>query len=398
MERTVSTLALASMGMADIRGSILRPRTWECGLSRLLVILALIGVVAGACAGSEFEDTEPELTTGTTQLSTTAGPTTTTTGTTPITSTTTVSSTTTRIVSTTAPPTTADQAGVIAFNRDGELWLMDANGTDAYALVTSVAVTGRPSWSPDGTRLAFTGFEPGPSIVLDIWIVNIDSSGLTNLTHGSGGDIFSASWSPDGSQIVFAGSDRDLWIMDVDGGERTRITQDATHQSNPAWAPDGSLIAYCSLPVTAGLLGSDDIWVIEPDGSNPQQLTDTGDACLPAWSPDSAQIAFTAWVFAPDFSGDQSDVWIMNRDGSGQRNVTNDPTRFDSAPAWSSDGSTIAFHSGGPLRGRQDPVLGEVIEHDPPLDIYLMHVAGGPKKRLTTGEESDGGPAWQPLP
>lgn len=359
-------------------------------MSRLVVILALICLVAGACRGTALEDAEldPTTTQAPGSPTTTESP-----------ATTTTPSTTTALATTTMPPPSPEELGVIAYNRAGELWLINADGTDTRALVTSVAVEGAPSWSPDGTKLAFTGFEWGPQIIIwDIWIVGVDGSELTNLTRSSETSVLSPSWSPDGSQIVFVDTHWDLWVIDVDGSDRKRITSDVAHQSSPAWAPDGSLIAYCSLPVTGGLMGSNDIWVIEPDGTDPTRLTDRGDSCLPAWAPDSSQIAFTAFVFAQDASGDHSDIWVMQRDGSGQRNLTNDPARFDRAPAWSPDGTTIAFDSAGPLRGRQDPDRGVVIEHDPPADVYLVDAGGGPKTRLTTGVEPEGAPAWRPLP
>ena len=128
--------------------------------------------------------------------------------------------------------------------------------------------------------------------------------------------MLSPSWSPDGSRIAFASTDRNLWIVKTDGSGLEQLTSDTAHQSAPAWAPDGSLIAYCSLPVTGGLLGADDIWVMTPDGGNPRQLTTDGDSCLPAWSPDSSQIAFTVWVFPQDASSDYSDIWVMSRDGT----------------------------------------------------------------------------------
>jgi Tol biopolymer transport system component len=261
----------------------------------VIVFLALMPLVIGACDGSAVVDGQAS-TLG--SSSTSATTLTSSTTTTPITSTTAsvgnTTSTTSANTTTTSPPG-PEESQVIAYNNGGELWLMNADGTDAHAIVTSVAIQGRPSWSPDGTMLAFSGFELGPSVITpDIWVVSLDDGDLTNLTHSSGPSMLSPSWSPSGTEIVFATTERDLWIIDVDGDRRQRIASGIAHYSSPAWAPDGSLIAYCSLPVIDGRIGSEDIWVIEPDGDNPVRLTDRGDACLPAWSQDSAQTAFTA--------------------------------------------------------------------------------------------------------
>ncbi len=278
---------------------------------------------------------------------------------------------------------------------------MEADGADPRALVANLVADGAPAWSPDGARIAFTGFDPAErapaAAVRDVWVVDADGSGATNVTHLPGpADALSPSWSADGTRLVWATTDWDLWIINVDGSDRRQITSDPAHQNLPAWSPEGSLIAYCSIPVEGNLVsGDEDVWVMEPDGGDPRQLTDTGKSCSPAWSPDGSQIAFVTWVFT--VTGDHSDVWVMNADGSAQRNVTNDPTRIDRSPAWSPDGTRLAFVSAGPFRVREDPQRGEVIEHDPPANIYLIPAAeGGPKTQLTVGDHGDAAPSWEP--
>lgn len=365
-------------------------------MSRPIVLLVLMAMVTGACGSSGSGDPEAGQKSTVAIPSSILEPSTTTTIRVAPSTTTTATSTTTSVRTTSTVD--GEDLGVIAYNRDGELWLMFGDGSGAHALVTSVLMEGAPAWSPDGTRIAFSGFEPGPEVVTpDIWVVNSDGTGLVNLTHSPGPSMLWPSWSPDGTRIVFADTgSRDLWIIEIDKGDSVRITFDSAHQSSPAWAPDGSLIAYCVLPVVDNVFGRNDIWVANPDGSNTRMLTDMGDTCSPSWSPDSRELAFTVFVFSEEPGSDQSDVWIMNRDGTGQRNLTNDPTRFDRNPSWSLDGTKIAFDSAGPIVGRDDPDLGLVIEHDPPADVYIMNVNGGPKTRLTTGNEADGAPAWRP--
>ena len=148
----------------------------------------------------------------------------------------------------------------------------------------------------------------------DVWVVDADGSGATNVTHLPGPDFaLSPSWSLDGTRLLWATTDWDLWIINVDGSDRWQITSDPAHQHLPVWSPDGSLIAHCPLPVDGTFVsGGDDVWVMEPNGSDPRQLTDTSNSCSPAWSPNSSQIAFVTFVFTE--TGHHSDVWVMNAD------------------------------------------------------------------------------------
>lgn len=304
----------------------------------------------------------------------------------------------------TATAAPAPTPGEIAYWRDFALWLMDADGSNAHQLVTALVVETGPAWSPDGSMLAFTGWDPQapqPQGVLpDVWIVDVDDGDLQNVTNLSGpASALSPSWSADGTRIVFATTDWDLWTIDVEGTDPVRVTSDSTHQNSPAWSPDGSLIAYCAIPVEDNLItGREDVWVMKPDGSDRRQLTQSGRSCSPAWSADSSEIAFVTYVFPELAIDDHSDIWLMNTDGSNQRNLTNDPSRFDRSPAWSPDGATIIYDSAGPLRVREDPDLGEVMGHDPPSDIFARpaDADAGLAERLTTGDQADANPEWRP--
>ena len=380
----------------------------------LRIVAGLVGalLLCASCGNGDDDLSANTTSASTTQVSNTTGSATPTTSESTTAVTSAVTSAPTSALTTGSEPTTASphtpttttqatsELGQIAYWKGGELWLMDADGAGQRPLLTSVHLETGPKWSPDGTRLAFTGWdpdEPEAGSVFESWVLEADGSNLIKVTDTPFPHLtVSLAWSPDGARLLYATTEWDLWVIDVDGTDSRRITHDDARQNLPTWSPDGSLIAYCSTLVIDNLVtGREDIWVSGPDGGDPRQLTDTGKACEPAWSPDGTKIAFVNTVFPGHPADDYSDVWVMNADGSGQRNLTNDPTRFDQSPAWSPDGTQISFHSSGPFRVRGEPEL-EIISHDPPADIYVMPADGGPKTQLTTGDKSEAAPSWQP--
>ncbi|MYG81599.1 MAG: hypothetical protein F4187_07480 [Gemmatimonadetes bacterium] len=139
-----------------------------------------------------------------------------------------------------------------------------------------------PAWSPDGSRIAYTAFFTGNG---DIYVMNADGSGVTRLTSHSRSETFPA-WSPDGKRLAFgppADSYGYLYATNADGsGVSSRLTKDSAQGYGPEWSPDGARIAFRSV-------GS--VWVVSADGSGEAHLA-LG-ARAPAWSPDGQKIAFT---------------------------------------------------------------------------------------------------------
>lgn len=270
--------------------------------------------------------------------------------------------------------------GKIAFTASG-IRTISPDGSRQTGL-TRNGLDQLPSWSPDGTTIAFASSRDDN---YDIYTTSGDGSGRTNLTSDPARDAF-PTWSPGGERIAFA-SDRDgdweIYVMNADGSGQVPITSDAGTDVHPAWSPDGTRIAFAS--DRAG--NNFDIYSMRADGGDARRLTTTlapfplaRGNFHPAWSPDGTRIAFAS-------DRDRSpainvDVYVMNVDGSGQTRLTDDPA-FDQTPAWSPDGSAIAFASsrdGGWL------------------NVYTMKPDGSSQTRLTNEVRSHAhDPDWQPL-
>ncbi len=179
-------------------------------------------------------------------------------------------------------------------------------------------------WSPDGRMLAFGSHARGGP--RDVYVMNADGTGLRNLTPGPGGGE-SLSWSPDGRKIGFRSlrdGSGEIYVVNVDGTglrrltrlTRTPVSSGWTTLSAPAWSPDGRKILFVRVGWGDRLVNSE-ILVMNADGSRQRNLTRNpapdGD---PVWSPDGRKILF---VSKRDGYGE---IYVMNADGSGQRNLT----------------------------------------------------------------------------
>jgi len=278
--------------------------------------------------------------------------------------------------------------GKIAFmsDRDGdcEIWVVNADGSGLTQLTFNSAFDAEPVWSPDGKKIAFTSDRGG---YWGIWTMNADGSGQTQLTTSLGTDCGPA-WSPDGSKIVFTRfynppvNDGEIWVMNADGSGQTQLTFNAVLDCNPCWSPDGSKIAFVeSSENTGGPTNSAEIFVMNPDGSGKTRLTfNSMIDGAPDWSPDGSKITFYR-----DISWMNSDIWVMNADGSGQTQLTFS-TQHEGRPAWSPDGSKIVFDKGSTSSQYHN--------------IFTMNPDGSGQNPLTfsTGTPlGDWIPDWQPV-
>jgi Tol biopolymer transport system component len=169
----------------------------------------------------------------------------------------------------------------------------------------------------------------------EIFIINVNGSEPTRLTNNEADDYLPA-WSPDGKYIAFISSS-DIYRMNADGSNQTRLTDNAS-DSPPTWSPDGKYIAFVS-----GRDGNNEIYRMNVDGSNQTRLTNTeSDDFYPAWSPDGEYIAFVSKRI-----DEGRKIYIMNADGSNQRLLTNIEVadRAHHPHAWSPDSKKVMFES-----------------------------------------------------
>jgi Tol biopolymer transport system component len=208
-----------------------------------------------------------------------------------------------------------------------EISVVNADGTNLTQLTNS-GRNSSPRWSPDGTRIVFDRF--GSTVgTIGIYVMNADGSNQTQLTN-SGYDYFPR-WSPDSSRITFI-SLRDepspstcndcnveIYVMNADGSNQTRLTNTGLDDS-PEWSPDGTRIVFRSFRDN-----NINIYVMNADGTSQTRLTNYTegyDVVSPIFSPDGTRIAFS---YGYSFAGELifSQIYVMNADGSNLVNLTN---------------------------------------------------------------------------
>jgi TolB protein len=272
----------------------------------------------------------------------------------------------------------APLATALAFVQAGDIYRLDIRTHTSRPLVATRALEHSPTFSPDGTRLAFVRENGGNA---DIYVANADGSQTRRLTRTAGGE-YNPAWSPDGASIAFASNRSGLFKIYVMRADGRGVRLVAPRRSGgggsytPAWSPDGKWLAFSSSAETPE---NPEIYVVHPDGSGLRRLTHTkgdidtlGDDSWPTWSPDGKRI-----VFSSNRTGD-GELWIINADGSGEKRLAGLPRRDDWAPAWSPDGTRIAFYS---LDG-----LGRAL-------LYTVRPNGGGLTRLDISGQD---PSWLP--
>ncbi len=185
-------------------------------------------------------------------------------------------------------------AGRLAFQsiRDGN-WEIYFGSDDPFVAPTRLtadpAADVQPRISPDVSRIVFTSRRSGN---YDLWLMNVDGSGLRQLTNDPATDS-APTWSPDGTRIAFAsgrGGNTDVYVMNADGSGVTRLTTNTDYDGEPAWSPDGTQIAFISRRSAGG--ADYFLYTMNAQGGAQALRSPVAYSSRPNWSPDGTRILF----------------------------------------------------------------------------------------------------------
>jgi Tol biopolymer transport system component len=232
-----------------------------------------------------------------------------------------------------------------------------------------------PDWSPDGRKIIW--WHAGAAGNFDVYVMNADGTNQINLTSENSGPDLNASWSPDGTQIILDSNYgvrsgfSELQVMDATGTNFRQLTHNGRQFDNwGQFSPDGTRIAW-----THDRDGEHSaIYVMNAaDGSHVVQLTpDWLHAATADWSPDGKRLIFVDNACS---TCAQSDIWVINADGSNLTRLTNTPNENEFRPVWSPDGRKIVFSSA--------PMTAEHPDGDLPADIWVMRYDGKGRTNIT---------------
>jgi len=285
--------------------------------------------------------------------------------------------------------------GQIAFVTDREdghtfqVWLMNPDGSNPRQLTYGPGDKTQPRWSPDGIRLLYVApagsDASGNALGLDIWAINLDGSGPADLSNSPGDDT-DPSWSPDGTRIAYAG-DRinrlnQVFVSAVScepipgpckAEKPFNLSAGFAVETSPAWSPDGSQIA-----VSASINGAPGrIFMREPTPGEPTKF-DRRDQLIGAddlaWSPDGQLLAIT-WR-----QPSMNEIWLLRISDRGANPVRLTDSLGNKEPSFSPDGNWIVFTS----------------TRDQNPEVYIMAKGGAGQENLTDYTGRDMQPAWQP--
>ncbi len=260
-----------------------------------------------------------------------------------------------------------------------EIYTMNSNGTDIRRLTNNPAGDEGAIWSPDATQIVFKSNRnksTGIKNDYDLFIMNVDGSNVRSITNFHPSHERGASFLSDGNRVAFSSDkdgDFDIYSIKLDGTDLRQEINVTGSQTTTHWHPSGNRIAFTNKN-NQNIFGLSQVTLSTGVITNLTN-TSTFHSQIPAWSPDGTQMAYRR--DRVDSETDDTEIALMDADGSNQRNLTNN-TADDLGPAWSPDGTKIAFSS----------------ERDGNSEIYIMNADGSNQTRITNTSASEDDIDW----
>jgi uncharacterized repeat protein (TIGR01451 family) len=265
---------------------------------------------------------------------------------------------------------------------EGEVYVVNADGTGRFSLSGANGFNTEPVWSPDGTHISYLRMEyPAESDPTNnIYVANADGTGQISITHDEGEVDYNATWSSDGTRLAFTRSfpnnTDDIFIVDADGSDLERLTNDSyPNYSAPQWSPDGSKLLFSTYQ-SSGLT----IETIDADGTDRTTLYSPPQNSYSAggekWSPDGTKVVFQYIV--GEYAG--GNVCVVDADGTDLLCLGNN-LEFNLDPDWSPDGTRIAFTS----------------NRNSVSSIDIINADGTGRVEFTNEASYYGAPKWRPV-
>jgi Tol biopolymer transport system component len=266
---------------------------------------------------------------------------------------------------------------------DYELWTVRPDGSALTRLTFSPGGDVSPSWSPDGSLIAFSSYRDGGG-GQEIYTIAPDGSGTRRLTHTAATES-DLSWSPDGRNLVYQTNrygTESIEVLSLRDGSVRRVVPPVNGDHDPVWSSDGRWILFVRIEADGY-----EIYKVHPNGRGLTNLTKNSfyDSAA-TWSPDSSRIAFMTNRDAPA-SAQGNEIYVMRADGSRQRRITFNSVR-DFEPGWSPNGKLISVHAG--VFGLNNDMGDD--------DIVIMRTNGSGRTRLTFTPGNDQAAEWEPVP
>lgn len=282
---------------------------------------------------------------------------------------------------------TASPDGRISFVRTAgqnsmrTLYVVNPDGTNQQQLTPDLLIEGVTTWSPDGRYIAAQAGIDGISNVVRIAVgPDNKATEIVKLTSDAKADSALPSWSPDSKQIAFQskreGADFQIFVMDLDGSNKRRLSDGQGQASQPAWSPDGKSIVYVQ---GENKNSSKELYIVPASEGAPKAVTKLKlNLVQPMWAPDGKTIVFLQKL------GDRASV-IMSvpADGSAQ-------------PRTLAEAGAIQYVRVSPTDGMlaYSRVLTENAAGG--SDIYTVPLSGGTAQVITTDSQEDYIPSWSP--